>query len=111
MGGFDTHVNQTNRHNRLLKTYSESIEVLVNDLNKTDTFKDILTFSRFARRVQQNAGGVTDYGAANNLFLIWQNLKKKGFYNDAPNLLKLDDNGDLIHTVDYRSVYVTISDK
>jgi len=54
-----------------------------------DSWLFFLTFSRFARRVQQNAGGVTDYGAANNSFLIWQNLKKKGFYNDAPNLLKL----------------------
>lgn len=113
MGGFDTHANQTNRHSRLLKTYSESMEVFVNDLKKNDTFKDtlILTFSEFGRRVQQNAAGGTDHGAANNVFLIGQNLKKKGFYNDAPSLLKLDGNGDLIHTVDFRSVYATILDK
>jgi uncharacterized protein (DUF1501 family) len=113
MGGFDTHANQANRHNRLLKTYSESIEVFVNDLKKNDTFKDtlILTFSEFGRRVQQNAAGGTDHGAANNMFLIGQNLQKKGFYNDAPNLVKLDGNGDLIHTVDFRSVYATILDK
>jgi uncharacterized protein (DUF1501 family) len=113
MGGFDTHANQLNRHQKLLKTYSEAVEVFVNDLKKNDSFKDtlILTFSEFGRRVQQNAAGGTDHGAANNVFLIGENLKKKGFYNDAPNLLNLDNNGDLIHTVDFRSVYATILDK
>ena len=40
-----------------------------------------------------------------------ENLKKKGFYNDAPNLLSLDKNGDIIHTVDFRSIYASILDK
>lgn len=113
MGGFDTHANQENRHRKLLKMYSESVAVFVNDLKKNDSFKDtlILTFSEFGRRVQQNAAGGTDHGAANNIFLIGENLKKKGFYNDAPNLVNLDTNGDLIHTVDFRSVYATILDK
>ncbi len=113
MGGFDTHAYQANRHNKLLKTYSEAIEVFVNDLKKNDTFKDtlILTFSEFGRRVQQNAAGGTDHGAANNIFLIGENLNKKGFYNDVPDLQNLDKNGDLIHTVDFRSVYATILDK
>ena len=110
MGGFDTHANQVNRQNRLLKTYSESIEVFINDLKQNDTFKDtlVLTFSEFGRRVQQNAAGGTDHGAANNVFIIGENLKKKGFYNEAPNLSQLDKNGDLIHTIDFRSIYATI---
>lgn len=113
MGGFDTHAGQLNRQDKLLKTYSESVEVFVNDLKKNNTFKDtlILTFSEFGRRVQQNAANGTDHGAANNVFLIGENLKKKGFYNDAPNLLNLDNNGDIIHTVDFRAVYATILDK
>ena len=113
MGGFDTHANQANKQSKLLKTYGESVEVFVNDLKKNDTFKDtlILTFSEFGRRVQQNAAGGTDHGAANNVFLIGENLKKKGFYNEAPNLVNLDTNGDLIHTLDFRSVYATILDK
>ncbi|WP_397444523.1 DUF1501 domain-containing protein [Polaribacter sp. R77954] len=113
MGGFDTHANQANKQNRLLKTYSESIEVFIKDLKKNNTFKDtlILTFSEFGRRVQQNAAGGTDHGAANNIFLIGENLNKKGFYNNAPNLMNLDKNGDLIHTVDFRSVYATILEK
>ncbi len=113
MGGFDTHANQVNRQNKLLSTYSNTMEVFVNDLKQHNTFKDtlILTFSEFGRRVQQNAGGGTDHGAANNVFLIGENLKTKGFYNNAPNLANLDKNGDLIHTVDFRSIYATILDK
>ena len=113
MGGFDTHANQADRQKRLLSTYSESMEVFVNELKQNDTFKDtlILTFSEFGRRVRQNAAGGTDHGAANNVFIIGENLKSKGFYNELPDLANLDANGDIIHTVDFRSVYATILEK
>ncbi len=113
MGGFDTHAYQVNRHGKLLKTYSDAVGIFVEDLKKNDNFKDtlILTFSEFGRRVQQNAAAGTDHGAANNIFLIGENLNKKGFYNNAPDLSNLDNNGDLIHTIDFRSVYATILDK
>ena len=113
MGGFDTHANQANRHTRLLKTYSEAMEVFVKDLEASDSFKDtlILTFSEFGRRVQQNAAGGTDHGAANNLFVIGKNLKKPGIYNDSPDLSNLDKNGDLHYTIDFRRVYATLLDQ
>lgn len=113
MGGFDTHADQVNKQAKLLKTYSEAVTVFVEDLKKNDTFKDtlIVTFSEFGRRVKQNAGGGTDHGAANNVFIIGNDLNKKGFYNEMPNLNQLDKNGDIIHTVDFRSIYATILDK
>lgn len=113
MGGFDTHANQANRQSRLLKTYSEAIDVFVKDLEASDSFKDtlIVTFSEFGRRVQQNAAGGTDHGAANNLFVIGKNLKKPGLYNDSPDLTNLDKNGDLKYTIDFRSVYATLLDQ
>ena len=113
MGGFDTHAGQVNKQGKLLQTYSESMQVFVKDLEQNDTFKDtlILTFSEFGRRVKQNAAGGTDHGAANNVFIIGKHLKTPGFYNEAPNLLQLDGNGDLKYTVDFRSIYATILDK
>ncbi len=113
MGGFDTHAGQTNRQNKLLQTYGEAIEVFVNDLEKNNTFKDtlILTFSEFGRRVQQNAAGGTDHGAANNVFIIGKQLKTAGIYNNAPNLFELDGNGDIKYTEDFRSIYATVLDK
>ena len=113
MGGFDTHANQSNRQSKLLKIYSEAMDIFVKDLEASDSFKDtlILTFSEFGRRVQQNAAGGTDHGAANNLFIIGKNLKKPGLYNDCVDLKNLDKNGDIIHTIDFRSVYATLLDK
>lgn len=112
LGGFDSHVNQLNSQDRLLKIYSESISALVKDLKKNNRFKDtlILTFSEFGRRVQQNGSRGTDHGAANNIMIIGGGLKKPGVYNELPNLSDLDDNGDIKYTIDFRSVYATILD-
>ncbi|MBN96855.1 MAG: twin-arginine translocation pathway signal [Flavobacteriaceae bacterium] len=110
MGGFDTHASQSNRQSRLLKTYAEAIDVFVNDLEASNSFKDtlIVTFSEFGRRVQQNAAAGTDHGAASNLFIIGKQLKKPGFYNASPDLSNLDSNGDLKYSIDFRSVYATL---
>lgn len=113
MGGFDTHANQVNKQNKLLEMYSSGMDVFVKDLEQNDTFKDtlIVTFSEFGRRLKQNAANGTDHGAANNVFLIGKNLKKSGFYNESQDLTNLDNNGDIIHSIDFRSIYATILDK
>ena len=113
LGGFDTHVNQLNTQKRLLKVYAESIETFVEDLKANNTFKDtlILTFSEFGRRVKQNANVGTDHGTANNVFIIGDQLKKQGIYNNLPNLNNLDDNGDLKFEIDFRTIYATVLNK
>ncbi|WP_299668278.1 DUF1501 domain-containing protein [uncultured Polaribacter sp.] len=113
LSGFDTHANQPNTQARLLKSYAESIKVFVEDLEKNNTFNDvlILTFSEFGRRVKQNESQGTDHGAANNVFVIGKHLKKQGLYNDLPNLADLDANGNIKYKVDFREVYATILDK
>ncbi len=113
LNGFDTHANQLNKQNRLLKQYADGVEAFVKDLKDNGTFKDtlILTFSEFGRRVKQNASAGTDHGTANNVFVIGEHLKKQGFYNNAPNLNNLDDNGDLKFEIDFRTIYATVLDK
>ncbi|RUA09301.1 MAG: twin-arginine translocation pathway signal, partial [Flavobacteriia bacterium] len=113
LNGFDTHAGQLNKQNRLLGIYAESMEAFINDLKQNNTFKDtlIMTFSEFGRRVAQNAANGTDHGTANNVFLIGENLKQKGIYNEAPDLSNLDGNGDLKHSIDFRSIYATILNK
>jgi len=108
LSGFDTHVNQENQHQRLLTTYSEGIDAFVKDLGD-DRMNDviIMTFSEFGRRVAQNASGGTDHGTANNVFVISNALKERGFLNSTPDLSKLDQ-GDLIHQIDFRSIYATL---
>jgi uncharacterized protein (DUF1501 family) len=112
LSGFDTHVNQLNTQERLLGMYADAVYSLVNDLKKSGNLDNtlILTFSEFGRRVAQNASGGTDHGTANNLFIIGNNLKKKGFYNNAPILDTLDE-GDLKYSIDFRNIYATILEK
>ncbi len=113
LGGFDTHANQKGTHSRLLEIYAESIEAFVKDLKQQNTFKDtlILTFSEFGRRVKQNAGHGTDHGSANNVFIVGENLKRQGFYNDMASLSNLDANGDIKFEIDFRSIYATVLNK
>jgi uncharacterized protein (DUF1501 family) len=107
--GFDSHVNQRKKQDVLLRNYSDSIYAFVESLKKAGEFDNtlILTFSEFGRRVEENGSSGTDHGKANNLFIIGNNLKKPGIYNDAPDLTSLDD-GDVSHKIDFRNVYSDI---
>lgn len=109
LGSFDTHVNQVNQQNRLFQQLNDAVSAFVKDLKSNNRFEDvaIMTFSEFGRRVAQNASGGTDHGTANNMFFISGGLKKKGLLNEMPNLENLDQ-GDLEHTVDFKSVYATL---
>ncbi len=112
LSGFDTHVRQAPAHERLLGVYADAVHAFVKDLETTGDFDNvvIMTFSEFGRRVSQNASQGTDHGTANNVFLMGKFLKQKGFINETPDLHLLDQ-GDLIHTVDFRSIYATLLDK
>jgi len=112
LSGFDTHANQRNPQERLLKGYAEAMKAFVMDLKQNNLLDDtlIMTFSEFGRRVKQNASNGTDHGTANNLFLMGGKLQKPGFYNDAPNLTNLDE-GDLKFEIDFRNIYSTLLDK
>jgi len=65
-----------------------------------------MTFSEFGRRVEQNASGGTDHGAAAPMFLFGPRLKP-GIIGKHPSLTDLDS-GDLKYHTDFRSVYATV---
>ena len=48
------------------------------------------------------------FGAANNVFVIGDKLRKPGLFNAASNLTDLDDNGDIKYEIDFRSIYTNI---
>jgi uncharacterized protein (DUF1501 family) len=110
--GFDTHVNQKNRQERLLKIYGESVSAFIKDLQSNNLFNDtlIMTFSEFGRRVSENGSRGTDHGTANNVMIMSGKLKNAGMINQAPDLSNLD-NGDLIYQVDFRQIYATVLEK
>ena len=113
LSGFDTHVNQLATQKRLFEIYANGIKAFVEDLKENNNFKDTLalTFSEFGRRVKQNANVGTDHGTANNVFIIGDQLKKQGLYNNMASLSDLDDNGDLKFEIDFRAIYATVLNK
>ena len=112
LGGFDTHVGQPGAHNRLFDQYSQAVNALRTDLKLSQKWKDvaILTFSEFGRRVKENAGKGTDHGTAGVSFVMSGGLKNAGIYGGNPDLSTLSD-GDLIHKIDFRSLYTTLLDE
>lgn len=112
LGSFDTHVNQENQQKRLFTELNDAINAFVADMKANHRFEDvsIMTFSEFGRRVAQNASGGTDHGTANCMFFIGGGLKQKGLINQMPDLSNLNQ-GDLIHSIDFKSVYATLLHK
>jgi uncharacterized protein (DUF1501 family) len=112
LSGFDTHVNQAGQQEKNLTKVSEGIQALVADLKQAGHLDEvmIMVFSEFGRRAKQNASNGTDHGKANNVFVISSQLKKAGVYNSSPDLEHLDE-GDVAHTIDFRSIYATILDR
>ncbi len=110
-GGYDTHSGQSGTHERLFGELDSALGAFVADL-KTQGNLDrvtIMTFSEFGRRVAENASGGTDHGAAAPMFVLGGKVKA-GLHGSQPSLTELGD-GDLIYTVDFRSVYATMLDK
>lgn len=91
--------------------YGDAVNAFVDDFEKNDRFSKVLimTFSEFGRRVSENASGGTDHGTANNLFVIVK-IEKERMLNTTSGLSELDE-GDLVHQVDFRSVYATLLGK
>lgn len=106
-GGYDTHTNQASSHQRLLGDLSGGVKAFVDDLKAQGNFGRVtlMTFSEFGRRVNENANGGTDHGAAAPLFVMGEKVKA-GLHGTYPSLAPGDlVNGDLKYTVDFRNIY------
>jgi uncharacterized protein (DUF1501 family) len=110
LGGFDTHAQQANKHTQLLTQFAESMKAFYDELHKTghDGRVVSLAFSEFGRRLRQNASNGTDHGVAGPTFVFGPSVKH-GLHGSYPSLNDLDQ-GDLVHTVDFRSVYADLLD-
>lgn len=107
-GGFDTHQQQLNSHDRLLGQLDSALKSFYTDLKEQGNFERVvvMTFSEFGRRVVENASAGTDHGKASCLFVSGGGVKA-GLYGERPDLRNLSD-GDIRHTVDFRSIYATV---
>lgn len=110
-GGYDTHGNQLGAHERLLGHLDNALTAFVRELDAQGNLDRvvIMTFSEFGRRVAENANQGTDHGAAAPLFVLGGGIQP-GLFGKQPSLDTLD-RGDLIHHLDFRSVYATILER
>jgi len=109
---FDTHVHQSNLHQRLLTYASDAIRGFMNDIKRIGKENDVvlLVMTEFGRRVPENTSLGTDHGAAGPMFIIGKSVKG-GHYGQIPDLINgLDEGDNLKFTTDFRSVYATLID-
>jgi uncharacterized protein (DUF1501 family) len=116
--GFDTHANQVvlgnnlmGVHANLLAILSTGIKAFFDDMKNMGKGREVLimTFSEFGRRINENARAGTDHGTANLMILVGGKVNP-GFYGKHPELedSQLDEVGDMIYEIDFRSVYSTV---
>lgn len=111
LGGFDRYADQLETQTKLLDEMDVVVSAFVNAFSGTSLGNGVvaMVYSEFGRRVSANLSAGTDHGWANNVFLAGPGVKG-GFYGDPPSLTKLQQ-GNLVFTTDFRSVYATIFDK
>jgi uncharacterized protein (DUF1501 family) len=111
IGGFDTHANQLNNHQNLLRNLSEGLAAFQRDLTARKLDDQVLTttFSEFGRRPNENESRGTDHGTAAPLFVMGRSISAP-LHGTAPDL-KIAKNADLTFTTDFRSVYATVLDQ
>lgn len=110
LGGFDTHARQNTQHPNLLAELGQSVRAFFADLRDRglDERVVLMTFSEFGRRAAENGSFGTDHGAAAPLFVAGPGVRA-GVVGPPPNLEALVD-GDVPHSVDFRSVYADLLD-
>jgi len=106
---FDTHVQQSDLHQRLLTYVSDAVAGFMKDMQRIGRADDVvmLVFSEFGRRVPENTSLGTDHGTANHMYLIGKPVKG-GHYGTPPKLDALDEGDNLVFTTDFRRVYASV---
>jgi len=120
MGGFDTHAKQvetadtaTGAHAKLLARLSEAINAFQDDLQFLQVDNKVvgMTFSEFGRRIQSNASGGTDHGAAAPVFVFGTSVQGGiiGTNPVWPDKLTVNDN--ITMQQDFRAIYNSLLEK
>ena len=111
-GGYDTHDNQDGSFGDDLGATADSILAFQRDLEQRGIADRVVTlvWSEFGRRPQQNGGGDgagTDHGAGGSAFLIGSGVQGQ-MVGEFPGLQSLDEDDNLVHTVDFRAIYCSL---
>ncbi len=110
IGGFDTHSDQADSHPTLMNDLATSVKAFMDDLDTDNLGNKVLgmTFSEFGRTVFENGSFGTDHGTGGPILLFGSNDLGSGFIGTPPNLDNLDEYGDPVYDIDFRSVYASV---
>ena len=111
LGSFDTHANQAATHARLLDDLARglaALEAAMRELGRWDRTL-VVTYAEFGRRPKENLSGGTDHGTASVHFALGGRVAG-GLIGPPPSLDRLGD-GNLVHAIDFRSVYATVLER
>lgn len=115
-GSFDTHANQVNAsdptlgtHAALLSDLNGAVSAFMKDMKQQGQADRIagMTFSEFGRRVAENGSLGTDHGTAAPMFVFGGKVNG-AVYGANPDLVNLDERGDLLVSNDFRDVYASV---
>jgi uncharacterized protein (DUF1501 family) len=108
-GGYDTHSGELETQNQNLAQLDGALSGFMASIAGSPRGRNttVVIYTEFGRRVQPNASDGTDHGTANNVLVLGPAVHG-GLYGEAPSITNLDDNGNLIFTTDFRSVYATV---
>ncbi len=108
LGSFDTHANQQNVQNRLLKQLAQGLAQFRQQMQAAGLWDQVLvmSYSEFGRRVAENGSRGTDHGTAAAQLLMGGRVRG-GIQHTMPSLTELDA-GDLRYRLDFRQLYSTV---
>lgn len=106
---FDTHDNQPKELDAGLRGASEALAAFQADLEARGLADRVLTlvWTEFGRRPEANESAGTDHGAGGVAWVMGTRAQG-GVLSEYPSLSKLDREGNLAVTVDFRRVYASL---
>jgi uncharacterized protein (DUF1501 family) len=113
LGGWDTHETQGVRDGQfaaLVASLGQGLAAFATDLGDRMQNVTVVTMSEFGRTTAENASHGTDHGHGNVMFLLGGGVSGGQVFSRWPGLApgNLDDEGDLVVTIDYRDVFAEI---
>jgi uncharacterized protein (DUF1501 family) len=109
--GFDTHAQEFNAHQLLMKQLATAVKTFYDDLQFGNSGLGDrvlgMTFSEFGRTIYENASNGTDHGWGTHTLLFGGGIGN-GFTGQYQDLSNPDPYGDPVFSLDFRSIYATV---
>lgn len=110
--GFDTHSGQRGGQDNGLYQVANGLASFQRSMQQAGMWNNVLvvTYSEFGRRAKENRGGGTDHGTASSHMILGGRVRG-GVYAKHPDFSRLDANGNVQHTADFRAIYGTLAQR